>query len=192
MQVIDRKTKETEISLKFALHGTGKAQINTPVKFFNHMLEQLAYHGKFDIEMNAQSLDGDSHHVVEDVAIVLGKAFLEALGDKKGIKRYASVFLPMDEALCQAAVDISGRAFSKCSLDLKDERTNDFETVLVPHFYASFAQNALITLHIRQIDGFDTHHIIEASFKAFARALREAVSIDEACKDETPSTKGVL
>jgi len=187
-----RNTKETEISLKFNLRGKGQHKINTPVKFFTHMLEQVACHGKFDVELCAKSLDGNSHHLVEDCAIVLGTAFKQALGDKKGIKRYSSVFLPMDDALCHCALDISGRAYSRCTFNLKDEVTADFETVLLVHFYNTFAQNAGITLHIRQIDGFDTHHIIEASFKAFARALRDACSIDEAYKDELPSTKGLL
>ena len=194
MQIVEtsRNTKETEISLKFNLKGSGQNKIDTPLKFFNHMLEQLSYHGKFDIQLCAKALDFDPHHIVEDVAIVLGNAFRESLGDKRGIVRYASVFLPMDDALCHCALDISGRAYCKCSFVLKDERTSDFETVLVPHFYNTFAQNAGITLHIRQIDGYDTHHIIEASFKAFARALRAASSIDEASVGEFPSTKGVL
>ncbi len=156
------------------------------------MLEQLSYHSKFDIELTAKSLDMDAHHIVEDVAIVLGAALKEALGDKRGITRYASVFLPMDDALCHCALDISGRAYCKCTFNLKDERTSDFETVLLPHFYNTFAQNAGLTLHIRQIDGYDTHHIIEASFKAFARALKAAAAIDENAKDVMPSTKGIL
>lgn len=187
-----RKTKETDISLKFNLRGKGANSIKTPINFFTHMLEQLSYHGKFDIELDAKSLDNDFHHIVEDVAIVLGNAFKEALGDKKGITRYANVFLPMDDALCQCALDISGRAYCRCSFNIKDERTSDFETVLLVHFYNTFAQNAGITLHLRQIDGYDTHHIIEASFKAFARALRAACSIDAAASDEMPSTKGIL
>lgn len=187
-----RKTKETEISLKLNIRGRGENRIETPVKFFNHMLEQFSYHGKFDIELEAKSLDFDPHHIVEDVAIVLGEGFKKALGDKRGITRYGNVFLPMDDALCQCVLDISGRAYSKCTFDLKDERTSDFETVLLVHFYNTFAQNAGITLHIRQIDGFDTHHIIEASFKAFGRALRAAISVNEDEKDVLPSTKGIL
>lgn len=194
MQIVEtsRNTKETEISIKFNPKGTGQNKIETPLKFFNHMLEQLSYHSKFDIELKANSLDMDPHHIVEDVAIVLGCALKEALGDKRGITRYSSVFLPMDDALCHCALDISGRAYCKCSFNLKDEKTSDFETVLLPHFYNTFAQNAGITLHIRQIDGYDTHHIIEASFKAFARALKVAVAIDENAKDTLPSTKGIL
>ena len=194
MQIVEtsRNTKETEISIRFNPNGNGQNKIDTPLKFFNHMLEQLSYHSKFDIELSAKSLDMDPHHIVEDVAIVLGAALKEALGDKRGISRYASVFLPMDDALCHCALDISGRAYCKCTCDLKDERTSDFETVLLPHFYNTFAQNAGLTLHIRQIDGYDTHHIVEASFKAFARALRAACAVDVASAGELPSTKGVL
>ncbi len=194
MQIVEkiRKTGETDISLKFNLRGSGKNNIETPVKFFSHMLREFSAHGKFDMELSAKSLDGDSHHLIEDVAIVLGQAFKEALFNKIGIVRYGNVFIPMDDALCHCAVDISGRAYSVCKFDLKDERTSDFETVLLVHFYNTFAQNSGITLHIRQIEGFDTHHIIEASFKAFARALRIACSVDEAYKNELPSTKGIL
>lgn len=187
-----RKTKETDISLEFNLRGSGVNSINTPMNFFTHMLEQLSYHGKFDINLDAKSLDNDFHHIVEDVAIVLGCAFKDALGDKKGITRYASVFLPMDDALCHCALDISGRAFCKCNFNIKDERTSDFETVLLVHFYNTFAQNAGVTLYLKQIDGYDTHHIIEASFKAFGRALKAACSIDSTASDELPSTKGIL
>ncbi len=187
-----RNTNETEISLEFNLRGNGVYKINTPISFFTHMLEQFSHHGGFDIILDAKSLDNDFHHIVEDVAIVLGNAFKEALGDKKGICRYASFFLPMDDALCHCALDISGRAFCKCSFNIKDEKTSDFETVLLVHFYNTFAQNAGITLHLRQIDGYDTHHIIEASFKSFARALKAACSIDATNKDVLPSTKGVL
>lgn len=194
MQIIEktRNTKETEISLKFNPKGSGKYNISTGFKFLNHMLEQFAYHGNFDLELNAKSLDGDSHHIVEDIAITLGKAFIESLEDKKGIKRYSNVILPMDEALILCAIDISGRPYSKVDINLSDEKTSDFETVLLPHFYNSFAQNALITLHIKELDGIDTHHIIECSFKAFARALKAAIEIDPDKENDVPSTKGIL
>ena len=194
MHIIEktRNTKETEISLKFNPKGSGKYNISTGFKFLNHMLEQFAYHGNFDLELNAKSLDGDSHHIVEDIAITLGKAFIESLEDKKGIKRYSNVILPMDEALILCAIDISGRPYSKVDINLSDEKTSDFETVLLPHFYNSFAQNALITLHIKELDGIDTHHIIECSFKAFARALKTAIEIDPDKQNDVPSTKGVL
>lgn len=187
-----RNTKETKVSVTINLDGNGKANINTGIKFFNHMLEQVACHGAFDLDINVESLDGDIHHCVEDVGITFGKAFLKALGDKCGITRYGEKTVPMDEALVMSVVDISGRAYSKTDIDLKDEKTSDFETILVPHFFNSFAQNALVTLHIRMIDGTDTHHIIEAAFKSFARALREAVSICEKSKDVIPSTKGLI
>ena len=156
------------------------------------MLEQFTYNGDFDLDLEVNSIDKDNHHIVEDVAITLGQAFIESLEDKKGIKRYSSVILPMDEALVLVSVDISGRAFSKTEFKIADEKTSDFETVILPHFYNSFAQNSLITLHIKQLDGFDTHHIIECSFKAFARALRGAIEIDENKKDIIPSTKGII
>lgn len=188
----ERKTKETEISVKLNLDGKGQCNIKSEFKFFNHMLEQLAYHAGFDLDINAISLDKDPHHTVEDVALTLGSAFLEALGDKKGIKRYGEKILPMDDALVLSVVDISGRIFSKVTAELKDERTSDFDTVLLPHFFSSFSQAALMTVHIRMIDGYDTHHIIEAVFKSFARALKDAVSFDEKNKDIIPSTKGIL
>ena len=156
------------------------------------MLEQLAHHAAFDLEISVLSHDKDNHHVVEDVALTLGSALAEALGDKKGITRYGEKILPMDEALVLSVVDLSGRVFSKVDANIRDERTSDFETVILPHFFSSFAQAALMTIHIKMLDGFDTHHIIEAIFKSFARALRIAVSIDEQNKDKVPSTKGIL
>lgn len=190
--VKERKTLETEVKIELNIDGEGKREINTPIKFFTHMLEQFAAHGGFDLKIDVQSHDKDNHHVIEDVALTLGEAFKEALADKKGIKRYGSFILPMDDALSLAAVDLSGRAFSKVDAEIKDEKTSDFETVLLPHFFNSFAQSSLSTIHIKLIDGSDTHHIIEAIFKSFARALRIACSIDEKTKDVIPSTKGLL
>jgi imidazoleglycerol-phosphate dehydratase len=187
-----RKTLETEVKIELNVDGTGKREINTPIKFFTHMLEQFAAHGSFDLKIDVQSHDKDNHHVIEDVAITLGDAFKEALGDKMGITRYGSFILPMDEALSLAVIDLSGRAFSKVDVEIKDEKTSDFETVLLPHFFNSFAQANLSTIHIKMLDGSDTHHIIEAVFKSFARALRTACSIDETKKDIIPSTKGLL
>lgn len=188
----ERKTFETEVKIELNIDGTGKREINTPIKFFTHMLEQFAAHGSFDLKIDVQSHDKDNHHVIEDVALTLGEAFKEALSDKKGITRYGSFTLPMDEALSLAVVDLSGRAFSKVDVEIKDEKTSDFETVLLPHFFNSFAQASLSTIHIKMLDGIDTHHIIEAVFKSFARALRIACSIDETKKDIIPSTKGLL
>jgi len=187
-----RKTLETEVKIELNIDGTGKREISTPIKFFSHMLEQFAAHGSFDLKINVQSHDKDNHHVIEDVAITLGDAFKEALVDKKGITRYGSFILPMDEALSLAVIDLSGRAFSKVDVKIKDEKTSDFETVLLPHFFNSFAQASLSTIHIKMLDGSDTHHVIEAVFKSFARALRIACSIDETKKDIIPSTKGLL
>lgn len=188
----ERKTLETEVKIELNLDGIGIRQINTPIKFFTHMLEQFAAHGGFDLKIDVQSHDKDNHHVVEDVALTLGEAFKEALADKKGINRYGSFILPMDEALSLAVIDLSGRAFSKVDVEIKDERTSDFETVLLAHFFNSFAQASLSTIHIKMLDGSDTHHIIEAVFKSFARALRIACAIDENKKDIIPSTKGLL
>lgn len=188
----ERKTLETEVKIELNIDGTGKREIETPIKFFTHMLEQFAAHGGFDLKINVKSNDKDNHHVVEDVALTLGEAFKEALGDKKGVVRYGSFILPMDEALALSVVDLSGRVFSKTDVQIRDEKTSDFETVLLPHFFASFAQSSLSTVHIKMLDGSDTHHIIEAVFKSFARALRIACAIDESKKDIIPSTKGIL
>ena len=188
----ERKTLETEVTIDLNIDGTGKREINTPIKFFTHMLEQVAAHGGFDLKIDVKSHDLDNHHVIEDVALTLGDAFKEALADKKGINRYGSFMLPMDESLSLAVVDLSGRAFSKCDVQVKDEKTSDFETVLLPHFFNSFAQASASTIHIKLLDGTDTHHIIEAVFKSFARALSIACSINENKKDVIPSTKGIL
>ena len=187
-----RKTLETEIKVDLNIDGTGQKNINTGIKFFDHMLEQLAMHASYDLSIEVVSHDKDNHHVVEDVAITLGSALLEALGDKKGINRYGERFIPMDESLALCVIDLSGRVFSKVDAQIKDEKTSDFETVLLPHFFSSFAQGSLSTIHIRLLDGVDTHHKIEAIFKAFARALSFATSINEAKKDIVPSTKGLL
>lgn len=187
-----RETKETKIELELNIDGNSKYEISTGIKFFDHMLEQFAHHGGFDLKIKANSLDSDPHHCVEDVGLTLGQAFKEALGDKRGIIRYSSMILPMDEALVLSAIDISGRPFCSVKMDLKDEKTSDFETVLLPHFFNSFAQNAGITLHIKKFDGTDTHHIIEASFKSTARALKKACFIDKNKINEIPSTKGIL
>lgn len=189
---ITRKTNETEIELSLNIDGSGKYSISTGIRFFDHMLEQFCAHGLFDIDLKVNSLDKDSHHSVEDVGIVLGQAFKDALGDKKGIKRYGSMLLPMDEALVLSVVDLSGRAFCSVEANLTDERTSDFETVLLPHFFNSFAQNLLAAVHIKLIDGYDTHHIIEAVFKSFTRALKYACEIDKKNNEVIPSTKGIL
>ncbi len=187
-----RETKETKITLTVDLDGEGKYQIKTGVNFFNHMLEQFTYHSGFDVTLDVKSLDSDPHHLIEDVVITLGCAIKEALGDKKGINRYATEILPMDEALVMSVIDISGRPFCKVDIDLKDEKTSDFETVLLAHFFNSLAQNLGMSLHVKLFDGYDTHHVIEAAFKATARALKDAVKIDPCKINEIPSTKGLL
>lgn len=190
--VKERKTLETQINVALNLDGSGNKNIDTGIKFFDHMLEQLAAHGGFDLDLKVVSHDKDNHHVVEDVALTLGSAIEEALGDKKGIKRYGQRYLPMDEALALSVVDISGRAFCLVDVEMKDEKTSDFETVLLPHFFSSLAQASKTCIHIKLIHGKDTHHIIEAVFKSFARALRSAVALDKKNLDKIPSTKGVL
>lgn len=187
-----RKTSETQVNINLNLDGSGIKKINTGIKFFDHMLEQLAAHSGFNLEIDVISHDKDNHHIVEDVALTLGDALKEALGDKKGINRYGQRFLPMDEALALCVIDLSGRSFSKVEAQIKDEKTSDFETVILPHFFSSFAQSSLSTIHIRVLDGKDTHHIIEAIFKSFAGALSQACAINQNKKDTIPSTKGVL
>jgi len=184
-----RTTKETDINLKLNLDGEGLYKIETPCNFFNHMLEQLSAHSGIDIDLSAKALDNNFHHLIEDCAIVIGQAINEALKDKKGIARYSNMILPMDEALILCALDISQRPYFKLDMELKDEKTDDFETILFHHFFNSLALNAGICLHIKMLDGYDTHHIIEASFKAFAKCLKEAIKITS---DKIPSTKGLL
>lgn len=191
-KTLSRETKETKIELELNLYGKGNYQIKTGINFFDHMLEQLAYHGSFDLKLNVQSLDNDHHHVVEDTAIVLGQAFNEALGNKAGIKRYGYFILPMDEALIMSAVDLGGRIFSRVDVTLKDEKTSDFETVLLSHFFTSFSQSAKCNIHIKMLEGVDTHHIIEGVFKSFARALNCALSQDPQKEGLIPSTKGII
>ena len=184
-----RTTKETDIQLKINLDGKGEYQINTPNRFFNHMLEQLSAHSKIDIELCANALDNNQHHLIEDCAILLGKAIFEALGEKRGIERYSSIILPMDEALILCALDISNRPFLNLDIELKEEKTDDFETVLFHHFFQSLVTNAGLCLHFKMLNGYDTHHIIEASFKAFAKCLKKAITVNS---NEIPSTKGIL
>lgn len=190
---INRKTAETDIQLKISLDGTGASKIDTGCGFLDHMLTLFAKHGRFDLEVICKGdVFVDYHHTTEDIAIVLGQAFNEALKDKKGITRYASTILPMDEALILTAVDISGRSFLVKELDIKANKVGDFDTELVEEFLIAFASNAKLTLHVRQLAGSNAHHIIEGCFKSLARTLRQAVAIDEKLCGEVPSTKGVL
>lgn len=190
---IARKTAETDIRLSLNLDGRGESQIDTGCGFLDHMLTLFVRHGRFDLTVQcAGDTNVDFHHTVEDIGIVLGEAFARALGDKKGITRYGSALLPMDEALILCAVDLSGRCTLRYSVSIPAPKVGDFDTELGEEFFLAFARSAAATVHIRQLDGANSHHILEASFKALARALRQAVAIDPACRDEIPSTKGVL
>lgn len=190
---IERKTNETDIKLRLSLDGTGKSDIDTGCGFMNHMLELFARHGRFDLQIKCVGdTQVDYHHSVEDIGIVLGLAFAQATEDKRGIKRYGSIILPMDEALILASADISGRAYLNYGLDIPCPVVGKMDTELVEEFFISFVRNANITLHIKQLDGKNSHHIIEGAFKAVARALRIAVSIDKEAENEIPSTKGLL
>lgn len=190
---IARKTAETDITLSLLLDGTGKSEISTGVGFLDHMLTLFASHGRFDLKVTCKGdTYVDDHHSVEDIGIALGKAFKEALGDKKGIRRYGDTVLPMDEALILTAVDFSGRSYLGLEAEYGAEKVGTFDTELVEEFFFAFVREAGCSLHIRQMAGRNAHHIIEGIFKSTARTLREAVSIDPAFSDEIPSTKGVL
>ena len=186
-----RKTAETDIFLELNLDGTGKSSVDTGCGFFNHMLTLLAAHGKFDLTVKCVGdHDVDNHHSVEDIGIVLGQAFQAALGDKRGITRYGSFLLPMDEALIQTAVDISGRSCLCYGLEIPTEKIGTFDTELVEEFFLAFTRNCPMSLHIRQLAGKNAHHIVEGTFKSVARSLKAAVALDGS--NEIPSTKGVL
>lgn len=190
---INRKTNETDIFLSLDLDGKGNCEINTGCGFLDHMLTLFARHARFDLTISCKGdTFVDDHHTVEDIGICLGKAFNEALGDKKGIVRYGDITLPMDEALILAATDISGRSLLCYNLVAGKEKVGTFDTELVEEFFYGFVRNANITLHINQLSGSNAHHIIEGAFKAVARALKAAVKIDEDFADEVMSTKGVL
>ncbi|MBQ1898628.1 MAG: imidazoleglycerol-phosphate dehydratase HisB [Ruminococcus sp.] len=190
---IVRKTNETNIRLNLNLDGTGESNINSGVGFLDHMLTLFARHGRFDLHL---SCDGDTyvddHHTVEDIGIALGQAFTQALGDKRGIIRYGSFILPMDETLILCAVDISGRSYLNFDLHIPTQKVGTFDTELAEEFFFGFVRNANLTLHINQLEGKNSHHIIEGTFKAFGRTMKQAVAIDDQFKNEIPSTKGVL
>lgn len=190
---VSRATKETSISIELDLDGTGKTDISTGVPFFDHMLDALGRHSQLDLTVHAKGdVEVDAHHTVEDCGIVLGQAVRQALGDCKGITRYGQSLLPMDETLVLAAVDISGRGQCHAELDIPAPSVGTFDTELAEEFLIALAANAGITLHVRQMAGKNSHHIIEAAFKATARALRQAVSLDARVGDAVPSTKGAL
>lgn len=188
-----RKTAETDIELFLNLDGSGKSKINTGCGFLDHMLTLFASHGRFDLEVTCKGdTYVDYHHTVEDIGIVLGEAFFEALGDKRGIHRYGDMLLPMDESLIVSAVDFSGREYLGYALEVPTAKVGDFDTELVEEFFFGFVRKAQCALHIRQLAGKNSHHIIEGAYKSVARSLRQAVAIDEEFKNEIPSTKGVL
>ena len=191
--VINRKTMETDISLTINLDGTGIGKINTGIGFLDHMLNLFANHGKFDIDLNCVGdTYVDYHHSVEDIGICFGQAFFAALGEKIGIKRYAHTILPMDEALILSAVDISGRFHLSYEVSSPTQKVGSFDTELIEEFWLGCARNLNLSLHIKQLDGKNSHHIIEGIFKSVARSLKTAVEIDKTYENEIPSTKGVL
>ncbi len=190
---IKRKTAETDISLKLNIDGKGISTVKTGCGFLDHMITLFASHGRFDIALTCNGdTEVDYHHTAEDIGIVLGAAFKEALGNKKGIIRYGNMILPMDESLILSAIDFSGRSYLGYSLDIPTEKVGDFDTELCEEFWLAFVRQAECTLHIRQLAGYNSHHIIEGAFKSVARSIRAAVKIDPDFADEIPSTKGVL
>lgn len=190
---IERKTSETDIKMSLSLDGSGKCDISSGCGFLDHMLMLFARHGRFDLELKCiGDTYVDHHHTVEDIGIVLGECVKQALGDKRGIVRYGSCILPMDESLVLTAIDISGRAHLSCHFEGLTQKVGDFDTELVDEFFEAFVRSSSVTLHIKQLDGLNTHHIIEGTFKSFARSLASAVAIDTRYADEIPSTKGVL
>lgn len=190
---ISRKTAETDISLKLNIDGKGDSRVDTGCGFLDHMLTLFAKHGRFDLEVKCKGdVQVDYHHTVEDIGIALGLAFKTALGDKKGIVRYGSMILPMDEALILSAVDFSGRSYLGYGLNIPTQKVGTFDTELTEEFWLGFVRNSEVTLHIKQMAGTNSHHIIEGTFKSVARSIKEAVKIDADFADEIMSTKGVL
>jgi len=189
---VQRKTKETDIRVKLNLDGTGRSQVSTGLPFLDHMLELFSRHGLFDLQLSCKGdLEIDDHHSVEDIAITLGQALVEALGDKKGISRYGEAIVPMDEALCRSVIDLSGRFYLVYEVQTKRQKIGNFSVELAEHFWRSFAETAKFNLHIDCLRGRNTHHILEGTFKATARALSQAVGINSRVTG-VPSTKGLL
>lgn len=190
---VQRKTGETDVTVTINLDGTGICKSNTGVPFLDHMIHQISAHGLIDLEINAVGdIEIDDHHTNEDVGITLGQALAKALGDRKGINRFGHFVAPLDEALTQVTLDFSGRPHLTYGLDIPTQRVGTYDTQLVREFFVAIVNNSQMTLHIRQLDGINSHHIIEATFKAFARALRMAVEYDLRRLDSIPSSKGVL
>ena len=190
---ISRNTNETKISLELNIDGTGKSEIKTGCGFLDHMLTLFASHGKFDLEISCKGdTEVDFHHTVEDIGICLGKAFFQTLSDKKGLTRYGSFILPMDEALILTAIDFSGRAYLNWDINILPQKVGDFDTELAQEFWLGFIRNAQCTIHFKQLAGTNAHHIIEGAFKSIAHSIRQAVKIDPEFADDIPSTKGTL
>tara|TARA_B100000927_G_scaffold291000_2_gene291440 strand:- start:2433 stop:3035 length:603 start_codon:yes stop_codon:yes gene_type:complete len=191
--LIERKTKETSISCKLLLDGTGKSKINTGIGFLDHMLEQVARHGLLDIELKAEGdLHIDMHHTTEDIGIVMGTAIKQALGDKAGIRRFSHIIIPMDEALTQISLDISGRPYMRWAVNLNTPKIGEMDSELFKEWFYAFAHNSDMTLHIENLQGSNAHHIIESCYKGLARCLREAIAIDPRASGSIPTTKGIL
>ena len=190
---ISRNTNETKISLELNIDGTGKSEIKTGCGFLDHMLTLFASHGKFDLEISCKGdTEVDFHHTVEDIGICLGKAFFQTLSDKKGLTRYGSFILPMDEALILTAIDFSGRAYLNWDINILPQKVGDFDTELAQEFWLGFIRNAQCTIHFKQLAGTNAHHIIEGAFKSIAHSIRQAVKIDPEFADDIPSTQGTL
>ena len=190
---IERKTEETAISVTLSLDGTGSSKIDTNIPFIDHMLNLMAAHGFMDLQISARGDNEiDDHHTVEDLGICLGKAINQALGDKKGIRRYGQAFMPMDETLSQVVIDISNRPFLAYRVSIKQSKTGNFDTGLLKEFFRALVNHSGITMHIDLVSGEDAHHISESIFKAFGRALDQATSIESRLEDAVPSTKGLL
>lgn len=190
---VERKTRETNISVTVNLDGTGQSTLNTGIGFLDHMLEQLSKHGLIDLDVKVDGdLHIDMHHSTEDCAIALGQAVKQALGDRRGINRFASAYLPMDETLSRVSIDVSGRPYLIWKVKFSQPKIGEMDTELFKEWFQAFAQNAGITLHVENLYGDNNHHIVESCFKGLARALREAIAIDERQKDVIPSTKGSL
>ena len=191
--LVERKTKETSISCKLLLDGTGKSNINTGIGFLDHMLEQVARHGLLDIELKAEGdLHIDMHHTTEDVGIVMGTAIKQALGDKAGIRRFSHIIIPMDEALTQISLDISVRPYLRWAVNLKSPKIGEMDSELFKEWFYAFAHNSDMTLHIENLHGSNAHHIIESCYKGLARCIREAIAIDPLTSGSIPTTKGIL
>ncbi|TVQ44861.1 MAG: imidazoleglycerol-phosphate dehydratase HisB [Gloeocapsa sp. DLM2.Bin57] len=190
---LNRTTGETDVQVDINLDGRGQCQVNTGIPFLDHMLHQLASHGLIDLEIKATGdWEIDDHHTNEDVGITLGQAIAKAIGDRRGIVRFGNFVAPLDEALVQVTLDFSGRPYLNYSLEIPTERVGNYDTQLVREFFVALVNHSQITLHIRQLEGINSHHIIEATFKAFARALRMAIAIDPLRASQIPSSKGIL